>query len=241
MIINEENNTYHITEKKSFNPHILLSPEDIDQVFNFANQMTFKEVGAHRNHRSGGNIRRKKAEIFADTFQGKIAEVGFYNYFRNGNDITVPDFNVAGLGEWDLADFYMNNQLIAVKSTKKFGNLLLLETKDWDRDGRYIPNINTGHARYDYIYLVRVSASCSDIFKSERMLYSNVLDMDEVYNLITNKTWEIEITGFITHNELVQNVIRAEQIIPQNALLNGSTRMDASNYYVEAGNLNSID
>ena len=36
------------------------------------------------------------------------------------------------------------------------------------------------------------------------------------------------------------NIIRNEQIIPQGALLNGSTTMDAENYYIETGSMTSF-
>ena len=73
------------------------------------------------------------------------------------------------------------------------------------------------------------------------MLYSDSLDEENVYGLITDETWSVEITGYITHNEFVNDVIGTNQIIPRNAKLNGSTIMDADNYYVEAGNLHFIE
>ena len=50
----------------------------IKDIFNFANDMTFRFVGEHRSHRTGGTHRRKKGEIFSDTFQGKLSEYATY-------------------------------------------------------------------------------------------------------------------------------------------------------------------
>ena len=241
MIIDLENNTYQIEYKRQFTPHIVLSQDIIQTCFNFANQMTFARMGEHRDHRTGGNHRRKRMEIFADTFQGKIAEFGFYEFYKDRCDITEPDMSVLGLGEWDSADFSVNGVQVAVKSTKRFGNLLLLEAQDWDEDGNYIPNRGIGNEMYHFIFLVRVSSSCSDILKQNRLLYSDSLDEENVYGLITDETWSVEITGYITHNEFVNDVIGTNQIIPRNARLNGSTIIDANNYYVEAGNLHFIE
>lgn len=96
--------------------------------------MSFGGNGEHRNHRTGGTHQRKKGEIFANAFQGKLAECAIYNQFYNELDITEPDFETYGLGEWDDADFYINDFKISIKSTKSFGNLLLLETRDWNRN-----------------------------------------------------------------------------------------------------------
>lgn len=241
MIIDLENNTYQVEYKRQFTPHIVLSQDTVQTCFNFANQMTFAKIGEHRNHRTGGNQRRRLMQIFADTFQGKIAEFGFYEFYKDRCDITEPDMSVLGLGEWDSTDFSVNGFQVAVKSTKRTGNLLLLEVQDWDNDGNYIPNIGSGNEIYHFIFLVRVSSSCSGILKKNKLLYSDSLDAENVYKLIADETWSVEITGYITYDEFVNDIIGSNQIIPQNAKLNGNTPMDADNYYVEAGNLNFIE
>ena len=87
----------------------------------------------HRECRSGGNKKRKNGEIFANTFQGKLAEFALYQIFEQNNiNVEYPDLEVYDRGVWDIYDLKVNDNLIAVKSTKAYGNLLLLETKDWN-------------------------------------------------------------------------------------------------------------
>ena len=63
------------------------------------------------------------------------------------------------------------------KSTKSYGDLLLLETKDWNDDGEYIPNKDKGNFRYDYTILVRFSPDGEAIMKNKNgcreLLFSN--------------------------------------------------------------------
>ncbi len=58
---------------------------------------------------------------------------------------------------------------------------------------------------------------------------------EKIYSL----KWEYDIPGFIYHSELVK-LIQEKRIIPQNAILNGTTRMDAENYYFQTGNMHPI-
>lgn len=131
---------YFTTKKKPYCVDGVLKPETISKVFDFAYNMTFGGQGEHRDHRSGGSHERRKGEIFANTFQGKIAECAACNFFHKYDNQTRPDFSVYKLGKWDAVDLSVVDKEISVKSTKSFGQLLLLETKDWDDTARYIPN-----------------------------------------------------------------------------------------------------
>lgn len=121
--------------------------------------MSFGKGGQHRDHRSGGSIHRKNGEIFTNTFQGKLAEFIFYYYYMDNykNYISPPDLEREDLGKWDIVDFTTekNNERkkVAIKSTKHFSNLLLLETKDWDAKGVYRYNED---CIYDGIVLIRL-------------------------------------------------------------------------------------
>ena len=86
----EGNNSYWINHKREFIRNGIVTSDDVRTCFEFAFGMTFGKEGAHRDHRSGGQIRRRNGEIFINTFQGKIAEYGFYNYIVEvgGIDIT---------------------------------------------------------------------------------------------------------------------------------------------------------
>ena len=154
--------------------------------------------------------------------------------------MTVPCFDVWGEGRWDDQDFFIDGSPVSVKSTKKCGNLLLLETQDYDKDGSYIPNKGKDQAVYKYTIMVRIDPSCEDIMKKNRLLYSNKVLKQELKELILNEEWVYDIPGYITDTDLV-HIIRYNFVIPKGATLNSSTVMDASNYYVQSGDLRDID
>ena len=104
------------------------------------------------------------------------------------------------------------NKKINVKSTKHYGNLMLLEEGDWNSNAEYIPNISTNNHIYDLFVLLRIDS-------------------------VTNK---YDIPGFVTRSNLLQ-IIQNEHIIKKGQLLNGRISMDANNYYVQAGDMRSIN
>ena len=234
------NGVYYITRKVPFRDcHI----DDAfkNEVFEFAYGMTFGKAGEHRDHRSGGQHRRKNGELFADTFQGKMAEFFLYHYLvGKGVKSTIPDLDLWNLGKWDSTDLVIKGFKINVKSTKSFGNLLLLETKDWDSNADYIPNSGTGNEHYDFFILTRINPFCSDLMKEQRLLYSESADRNSLKKLMTTPNWQFDIPGFITKNDL-KKVIIERQIIPQNSLLMSRfTKMDAENIYIQAGCMKPI-
>lgn len=214
--------------------------EDLEKVKRFAYDMCLGE-GHHRLHRTGGQYNRKAGEQFCNTFQGKLAEVVLRNQFiYYGFDCSEADFGVYGEGIWDDADLTVNGKTISVKSAAFFSNLLLLETKDYDNDGNYLPNLQNGTtASYDYYVLVRIKPDIKSLFRKERLLFSNDIGKDTIDRIIDEQYWHFDIAGYITHEEFVE-VIHNKQIIPQNALLNGKIPMDAENYYIQSGEMHRI-
>ena len=182
---------------------------------------------------------RRQGEIFADTFQGKLAEFAVYNCLYKDFDINVPDLEVWDLGKWDSCDLIANGAKIAIKSTKAFGQLLLLETKDWDINGSYIPNSETQEGEYDIFILVRMKPFCADILKEHKLYYSDTADYDSLKSAVCSEKWEYDIPGFITRDDL-KDIIKDKQIIAQGAFLNGKMRMDAENFYCQAGDMHPI-
>lgn len=236
----EKGNEMHINSNKSFDSIGTLKQKTVSSVLDFAYDMTFGKSGEHRNHRSGGTHTRKKGEIFANTFQGKLCEFAIYNsLFKDFERLPVPDTNTYGLGEWDDSDFILDEKHLSVKSTKSFGNLLLLETKDWNNNAEYIPNIGIATSSYDFFILVRLSPSCEDLMKKFRFLYSNNVEKSELENIILNENWKYDIPGFITNDDL-KFAINNNYIINRGELLNGKTKMDATNYYVQTGDMKDI-
>ena len=129
----------YFTARKPFKSLGAFKDYTIEKVIKFAYDMTFGASGAHRAHRSGGTHVRNNAEIFADAFQGKLAEFAVYNQLYKNHSINVPDLDVWNLGQWDDTDFIIDGKKAAVKSAKSFSQLLLLETKDWTAQARIFP------------------------------------------------------------------------------------------------------
>lgn len=240
-----EGNSYYVQDKKRFLVYASILAEDKKECFDFAYGMSYAKKGEHRDSRSGGNLHRTKGQIFINTFQGKMAEFALYRYLRSRQiDVDKPDTTQYELGKWDSYDLDCQGKHFSVKSTKSYGDLLLLETKDWNENGEYIPNLSEGTSKYDYTVLVRFSPDGEDLMKQQRLLYqkeneipSNIKEilMEKIYS----QDWKYDFPGFIYYSELVK-LIRESRIIPQNAMLNGGTKMDAANYYFQTGNMHSM-
>ena len=134
------NGDYSFSRKADFAEFGVLDATTVQKTFDFAYDMTFGAIGQHREHRSGGTAGRKNGEIFADTFQGKLAEFAIYFSLKNQFEVSAPNLDKWALGKWDAFDLSVNGANVAIKSTKWFGQLLLLETEDWDEEGNYKPN-----------------------------------------------------------------------------------------------------
>ena len=240
--LDQKQDSFFITQRSDFVQDGILKEKTIKDVFDFAYKMAFSDEGEHRDKRSGGSHHRKPGEIFANTFQGKIAECAACNFFHKHNyDKTVfPDFSVFKLGKWDSVDITACDNEIAVKSTKSFGQLILLETKDWDSNGHYIPNIENGISKYDCLMLIRIKPSCEEILKDHRLLYSYTADYEKLYSIISEHSWSYNYAGFITYDDLLQ-IIHTQQVLPKGSKLNGKTVMDAENYYIQAGDLRKME
>lgn len=229
---------YFSTSKVPYKIDGTLKQETIIDVFDFAYDMTFGGKGQHRDHRSGGHHERTNGEIFANTFQGKIAECAACNFFYQFDKSVMPDFSLYELGKWDSVDISVLGKEVSVKSTKSFGQLLLLETSDWDENGIYKPNKENGI--YDFIILVRLNPSCEDLLKKIKMFYSDSANADILKKAIFCEKWTYNYVGYLTRDDL-KYIIANKYILPKKALLNGKTAMDAENYYVQAGSMRSME
>lgn len=234
--LKQNGNEYHIISKKYFTPNPI-KKDIIEKVFDFSYKMTFGKIGEHRDHRSGGQHSRKNGELFCNTFQGKLAEFNLYSYLNhNSIKISEPDIEKWKLGKWDDSDFDYNNYKISVKSAAFFSNLILLETKDWDNNATYIPN----DCNYDFTILIRIKPDLKKIFKNNRIFYSDNETKDKVRKIVFNEAYEYDIPGFIDNGDLVK-IINDGFVLPQKSLLNGKMEMDASNFYIQAGDLKPIN
>ena len=237
--LDQRANGKYITRKKRFVPIASFRPATIEKVFDFAYSMSFGKIGEHRDHRSGGTHHRKNGEIFADTFQGKLSEFAFYNIGHAALPLENPDVGAWKRGEWDDVDFVVNGHKLNIKSTKAIGNLLLLETKDWTDAGHYIPNKNKISDTYDFFILMRMQPFAAEIMGRNKLKFENTVDKEKLRKLICGEQWTYDIAGWISHDQLI-SVIKNKHIIHKDDMLNGLTRMDAENYYVQSGDMHDI-
>lgn len=237
--LKKEGNSYSFSTKIPFNKIHALKKETVEKVFDFSYKMAYSSEGYHRNYRSGGTIERINGQVFANTFQGKIAECGACNYFYQFDTSVCPDFSIEGKGKWDAVDLTVNGTEIAIKSTKDYGQLLLLEKEDWNDKGWYIPNIEKGVYKYDYVALVRVEPNSEQIMKKHKLLYTESVDREFLETIFLEKNWTYDYVGYVTYDELVY-IINSNYILPKGALLNGRTLMDADNYYVQGKDMHPL-
>ena len=233
---------YYVSNPRNF-VGCPIASTDIQKVISFAYEMCFGE-GHHRNCRTGGQYGRKNGEKCCNTFQGKLAEMVLYHYFKTQNlNCKEPDFEIHGKGIWDDCDLEINGKKINVKSAAFQSNLLLLETKDWNEKGQYLPNLlatSSAVIQYDYFILVRIQPDIKKLFASKKCLYSDTIIKEDLEKLITDSDWSFDIAGYCSHSDFVKT-IEQHKILPQNAMLNQYTKMDASNYYIQSGDLNPIN
>ncbi|SDN79014.1 hypothetical protein [Alkalicoccus daliensis] len=242
--IQAEGTIHTFTNIKHFKPEKKFNSQTIDEVFKFAYGMSFGKKGIHRNYRSGGSHLRRNGELFADTFQGKLAEYAIYNKFTSeGLDVPLPDNDMYSLGAWDSGDFEIGNRKLSIKSTKSYGQLLLLETKDWNKGGLYIPDIEKNGGKYDATILVRLRPFASDLLKTKRLLYSDQATETELYKIITNETYEYDFGGVVTIGDLKKAIDNGHYILKDSYInrIGNNNKLDASNYYVQTGDMKSVD
>ena len=226
------------------------SNEEVNTVFDFAYRMTFGGEGQHREPRTGGTADRTNGEKFADTFQGKLGELAVYKeILQMGLTVSPPDYTVGGLGFWDYSDLQINGGIhVSVKSVKYFSQLLLLETGDWDNNGRYLhgmdENGNTARVEYAFAFLTRISPSSEDLMKQHELLYSKNADREALSDIIIRNEWSYDIPGFITCNDLIE-IIEDGHIIPAGSRFspngNSYTEIEAENYYVRAADMHRLN
>lgn len=237
----KNSNEYYINNKRPFH-QIPVGDDVISLCFSFAYNMVFGD-GHHRNHRSGGQYSRKKGELFANTFQGKIAEFVTYNELINSGltDLELPDTGIYGKGIWDDTDLEYKQKKINIKSAAFFSNLLLLEKKDWNDKGEYIPNIdNSSSEKYDFFLMVRIKPDIKQVLQTEKIFYSNEIDENVLKSIILNEKWFYDFGGVCSQLS-IKHIIDQNYFLPQNSLLNGKIKMDADNFYIQCGDLRDFD
>lgn len=69
---------YQVNHKIPFRENVKATDNDLKKCLEFCWYMTYGASGEHRDHRTGGEKRRNKNEIFQDIFIGKMGEIAFY-------------------------------------------------------------------------------------------------------------------------------------------------------------------
>lgn len=234
---------YLVNKPIAFDFSNSLSRKVINQCAQFAYEMSFGAKGQHRANRTGGRNKRRNGEIFCDAFNGKLGEFAIHQHFNKNNiQLPLPDLTVYNLGKWDDSDFFYNGRNIAVKTTKHIGNLLLLEKNDWDQNGCYIPNSKSSSGgKYDAIILVRTNSNMVERFRSIKKYYSDEITRDELNGMFKDFSCSFDIPGYVS-NPTLKQVIARNQIIHQGNLFGyKKIEMDATNYYIQSGNLSPIN
>ena len=234
MKLTQYDNNFFINSKVLYNPKPILSTI-VDASLEFAYEMALGD-GHHRVHRTGGTEQRSTLDIFRNTLQGKIAEAVVHEKLATNGILCEPiDYHVYGEGVWDDTDLDYNGTKISIKSAAHFSNLLLLETEDWNADGSYKPNSNNSESAsyYDYFVLVRVKPNTNILFTDE-------LDKESLLNEVEKQNWMYDIPGCCSLKTL-RHLIANDYVLPQGAMLNGKTKMDAENYYIQSGSLFDVE
>lgn len=239
--LRQDGEAFYVTHRKDF-ARTEISKEQLGDAINFAYKMVYGE-GHHRSTRKGGTAERKDAEIFCNTFQGKLAEIILYTLLKARNiEVSGLDFSVNGIGIWDDCDLIANGKRISIKSAASFSNLLLLEEEDWNKNGVYKPDLSRGKkTAYDAFVLMRFKPDVKSLFRAESLFDSDKeLTLTQLQNIIFKAPWYYDFAGYISAS-CFKNLISDKFIIPKNARLNGSVKMDAANYYCQAGDMPGLE
>jgi len=221
--INKKNELEILQEcKKQFCENTVVSLEQKRRCLEFASRIYDENDNdaVHNPAAFGGEEKRAKNEIFVNTFQGKIAEYGFYNYFKHRVEIKEPDMDLWGKGEWEDTDFIVTykdiDYRISIKSTKSYGNLLLLESDRYDTEGRYLESVEGEEPKqHDWIFLVRVKGIDSD---------NPTEYTDEILENIS-----VEISGYIGKN-IFRHAIKTKKILKKDTTI-GNMPLKVDNYW----------
>ncbi|KGX84003.1 hypothetical protein [Pontibacillus litoralis] len=241
----EEKNVYKVYKKNDFYSKTVIRYEYVALSFSFAYAMAYSEEGHHRRERSDGKKSRNDFEVFCDTFVGKLGEHAVYQYIKEnikGIEIPLPDLTIEGKGKWDTYDFnfeYGGKQRnIGVKTTKHFGNLLMLETEDWDDNGRYIPNKEKETGEYTDFLFVRVNYELIFSLQKRYKHQNEQINPESFASLLSDAHYNFDIHYIPV--EYIKNAIENKMIVKKDYYLNTtapSNELDANNYYIQCGDM----
>lgn len=221
--------------------------------FDFAYKMASNDL--HRSNRTQGMKYRKPNEVFVNTLIGKLGEF-VAKQELNKYDINVQeiDLELYERGRWDNEDLLIviegSEYSLNIKTTKVFGNLLLLEEGDYNKDGIYLEN--SDNKVEDGYLLVRINLPIEEKLKRKKKLYNRqILDEEKLVYLVAESIDDVngnqreikvyyDIPGFISHED-VKYIIDNNYLIEQGDMIGTKTKMDANNYYIQAGSMRALE
>jgi ABC-type enterochelin transport system substrate-binding protein len=88
---------------------------------------------------------------------------------------------------------------------------------------------------------VRIKPDGEKLMRGNRLLYNNdYIEKSHLLNIIDKESWEYDVPGYITMDDFKQ-IISNKLVLPQKALLNGKIPMDATNYYIQSGDMRDLE
>lgn len=216
--LERDNNNYHIFKKKAFDGRRKFKDDHIRAAFKYA-----------------AGVADGDKEAFIKAFQGKMSTYGCYDYLSE-EGIGVNLAQVA-----DTPHAYAcqaQGKHLGVLSTIYYGNLLLLETKDWNKKGQYVPNLVLGHDPYDYLVLVRLKPSLDNILRKNPSYFEG--DIHDLLDKLLEEQWAYDFLGYVSREDL-KYIIKEKLILPRHGMLNGKTKMDTDYYYVQGNNMRPME
>ncbi|WP_270181114.1 hypothetical protein [Alkalihalobacillus sp. CinArs1] len=242
---NQYEDVYKFNSTRKFYSKEVIKYEYVALSFSFAYAMAYSEEGYHRRERSGGSKSREDFDVFCDTFLGKLGEYGAYQYLKdNIKDIklSLPDNTIEGKGKWDSYDLTFEHEKktrnIGVKTTKHFGQLLMLETEDWDEEGKYIPNKEKEADEYTGFFFVRVSYDLIRNLQGRYFYQEKNISPESFASVLSDAHYNFDI--HYIPMEYIKSAIKNEMIVLKDNYLNNlakANELDANNYYIQCGDM----
>lgn len=240
--IDKSNNLIYqipLENKAKFSSLGKLKSEYVNQSQEFAFKMSISGEGYQKSARESGAEERENIGKFYDIFYGKLGEFACYQYLtEQGIEIDKPDLIVMGKDKWDEFDFSYNDKIIGVKNTGYYGNLLLLETKDWSDNAEYQHGMGAKKIIYDDFLFSRITPY-EGKKKRPDIATLNHEDIDQLMDKVKNKNYSFDI--HYVPIILVKEAIRRNMIIKSGGFLGSlATLIDVDNYYIQSGDMKNI-
>jgi len=217
---------------KNLNNSNKIPLEILEKTFEFA----FEGKDKHKKTRAGGSSIRDLIEIFMNIFIGKLGEYGTYsNLIKNDIELedNALDYKVRERGDYDDYDLKsLSGKYFSIKSSKLKSNFMMLEEKNWTKDGRQSYNFNNDKIdTYDYHAYTKITSSEKFKYKpTMKAFYINKRSQDDFKNMdieeqknflkdwIFSFDWHFDET-YLINNEYFKTLINKRLLLKKNTLI----------------------